>query len=70
MSDQQNSAEDLSQAVTQLYLRRRITQLEAMQCQRLALVVEQKKALDAVVERADRELENLRAQVTIRITEK
>lgn len=64
MSDQQNSAE------YQALLRRRIAQLETMQCQRLALVAEQKKALDVVVEKADRELENLKAQVTIRITEK
>lgn len=50
----------------QSWLRRRIAKLEAMQCRRIELVAEQKKQLDASVDRAQREIDNLRAQQTIR----
>lgn len=49
----------------QAQLRRRIYTLERLQTQRIELVAEQKKQMDATVERAQRELDNLRAQVTI-----
>ena len=49
----------------QLRLRRRIAALEALQRQRVEMVNQQKRQLDAVVERSEREIANLRAQLTI-----
>jgi hypothetical protein len=46
-------------------LRRRITTLQAMQDQRVAMVAERKAMMDDVVEKKDRELANLKAQLTI-----
>lgn len=49
----------------QLALRRRIATLEAQQQKRIALTAERKKLLDETIDNAQRELENLRAQLTI-----
>jgi hypothetical protein len=49
----------------QSWLRRRIVKLEAQQQRRIGLVAEMKKELDANIELRQRELDNLRAQVTI-----
>lgn len=55
-----------SPARNQSHLRRQIAALERLQATRRAMVEEQKRQLDEAVERADRELENLRAQQTMR----
>lgn len=49
----------------QRVLRRRIRSLERLQAQRIALVAEQKKALDSVVEQKQREINNLKTGLTI-----
>lgn len=56
----------LSPARSQSHLRRQIAALERLQVTRRAMVEEQKRQLDEAVKRADRELENLRAQQTMR----
>lgn len=54
-------------AAYQSWLRRRIATLEVQQYRRIELAVEQKRALDASIVRAQTELENLRAQQNIEI---
>lgn len=49
----------------QSWLRRHIARLEKLQAQRIELVVEQKRQGDAAIERATRELDNLKSQLTI-----
>lgn len=49
----------------QAHLRRRIAELQRIQNLRIDAVAERKQQMDAVVEKAQRELDNLRAQVTI-----
>lgn len=49
----------------QARLRRKIAARKALQEQRIALVAQQKNDLDAAVERAQREIDNLEAQLTI-----
>lgn len=52
-------------AAYQSWLRRHIAKLEARQADRIELVAAQKKALDESVEKAAREIDNLRTQQTI-----
>lgn len=49
----------------QARLRRRIASLERLQAQRIALVEQKKDDLDRVIADKARELDNLRAQLTI-----
>ena len=49
----------------QSQLRRRIAALEVLQRKRITAVERQKKDLDAVVEKEQRRIENLRQQLTI-----
>ena len=49
----------------QSQLRRRIATLELLQHKRIAAVERQKKDLDAVIEKEQRRIENLRQQLTM-----
>lgn len=53
----------------QLHLRRRIATLEVQQQKRIALTAERKKLLDETIDNAQREIDNLRAQLTIGVVE-
>lgn len=55
----------LDGAAYQSWLRRRIGNLRRLQVQRIAIGERQKKEIDTAIERADREIANLEAQVTI-----
>lgn len=52
-------------AAYQSWLRRHIATLEQLQAQRIELVARQKAEGDAAIERAAREIANLKAQQTI-----
>lgn len=49
----------------QARLRRRIASLERLQAQRIELAAAQKNLLDAVVDKEQRKIDNLKAQQTI-----
>lgn len=60
---------DIDGAAYQSWLRRHIAVLEGLQETRVQMVAERKKQLDATVERAAREIVNLKAQQTIGVAQ-
>ena len=53
----------------QRVIRRRLRKLEAQQRRRIELTAEMKIALDLVINEKQREIENLRAQMTIGVAQ-
>lgn len=53
--------------IGQSELRRRIANLECLQARRIEAVAERKEQLDASIERAQRKIDNLKAQQTIKL---
>jgi hypothetical protein len=53
--------------VNQSQLRRKIASLKALQDQRIELAEAMKRSLDLIIEKKQREIDNLEQQVTMRV---
>jgi hypothetical protein len=61
------SESDRTMPMNQSQLRRKIASLKALQVQRIELAEQMRRSLDLIIEKKQREIDNLEQQVTMRV---